>query len=78
MRSKKINLGFVVIDTKTGEHLSAIFKRREPAREIAKSLHASGINNVGVHTLEAYVHDGWKRGDSLDGYVEPSLLAKIQ
>lgn len=79
MRSKKIKLGFVVVDTRTGEHLSAIFKQRAPARAIAKALYeGNACSTVGVHTLEAYVHEGWKRGDSLEGYVEPEILQKLK
>lgn len=78
MRSKKIKLGFVVVDTRSGEQLSAIFKQRAPARAIAKALYEADARNVGVQTLEAHVHEGWKRGDSLEGYVEPALLEKLK
>jgi hypothetical protein len=77
-RSKKINLGFVVIDTHTGEYLSDVFTKREPPRTIAKELYQSGREHVGVHTLEAHVPASWKRGDPLEGYVEPHVLEKLR
>lgn len=78
MRSKKVNLGFVVVDTATGEMLSDVFARREPAREAAKQFYRSGRTLVGVRTLQAHVPEDWKRGDSLEGYVDARVLEKIQ
>jgi len=76
VRSKKIPLGFQVVNTRTGEPLSEIFSRREPCREIAKALGDRGVPS-GVQKIEAYVHEGWKRGDDLSYYVSPELLERI-
>jgi hypothetical protein len=77
-RSKKVRLGFVVVDTRTEEYLSEVSARRAPARATAKRLYDSGRESVGVHTLEAHVPDDWKRGDSLEGYVEPDVLHLLE
>ena len=53
-RSKKISLGFQVVDIKTDEPLSPVFAKREPAREAAKVCYAAG-RNCGVRHLEEYV-----------------------
>jgi hypothetical protein len=53
-RSKKISLGFVVVDLKTGEKLSPVFARRAPAREIAVGLYKLGTVS-GVQQLVDYV-----------------------
>lgn len=73
-RSKKVRLGFVVVDTRTGEFLSEVSARRDPPRATAKRLYEGGREHVGVRTLEAHVPEGWKRGDSLEWYVEPDVL----
>lgn len=79
MRSKRVNLGFVVIDTRTGEYLSPVWKVRGPARDHAKALYAKGyMGSLGVHTLQAYVPESWKRGDSLEGLVDYALLEKLK
>jgi len=49
-RSKKVRLGFVVVNTRTGEELSDRFRRRASARKISESLAAEGIPS-GVRTL---------------------------
>ena len=76
-RSKKIPLGFRVVDTKSGEPLSVIFSRREPAREVSKELFSQGKSS-GVETLEAYVPVSWKRGDSLEPYISPELSEALK
>lgn len=76
-RSKKIPLGFRVIDTRSGEPLSIVFSRREPARNAAKEFYTQGKNS-GVETLEAYVPVSWKRGDPLDPYVTPEVLEALK
>lgn len=76
-RSKKIPLGFRVVDTRSGESLSEIFSRRQPARDKAKELTDAG-RNVGVQTLEAYVPSDWKKGDPLEPYVEPEILEALK
>jgi hypothetical protein len=55
-RSRKISLGFQVVDTKSGVALSEVFKRREPARVIAKILYEQGIS-TGVRHLEDYISE---------------------
>jgi len=78
-RSKKVNLGFAAIDTRTGEYLSEVFARREPARAAVKELlREHPDRSLGVHTLEAHVPASWKRGDSLEGYAEPRDLAILR
>ena len=53
-RSKKISLGFQVVDTRTGEPLSVVFARRDPARTEANVLYRAG-RSCGVRHLEDYV-----------------------
>jgi hypothetical protein len=55
MRSKKISLGFRVINTRTGELLSEIFSRRNPAREIAAALYREQGIPTGVEQVTDYV-----------------------
>lgn len=63
-RSRKVSLGFQVVDTKTGEVLSEIFARREPAREIAGRLYREKGLSTGVRHLEDYIaaedYPAWK------------------
>ncbi len=54
-RSKKISLGFVVVNVKTGEKLSKVFDRRAPAKEIAANLYKLDGTLTGVRHLEEYV-----------------------
>jgi hypothetical protein len=55
-RSKKINLGFQVVDVRTGAIRSEVFDRRAPARAIAvKITREEPSSFVGVRTLEDYV-----------------------
>ena len=62
-RSKKIPLGFQVVNTRTDEALSGVFTRREPARERAAEIYREHPEkHPGIRKLEAYVHEGWKRG----------------
>lgn len=53
--SKKVRLGFRVVNVKTGEVLSEIFKKRAPAREIAARLYKETGVLTGVQTVEEYV-----------------------
>jgi hypothetical protein len=52
--SKKISVGFQVVDTRTGAALSSVFQARAPARAAAARLYADGIPS-GVRHLEEYV-----------------------
>ena len=55
-RSKRISLGFQVVDTRSGEALSRVFARREPARTIAKEFYArEPARSIGVRQLQEYV-----------------------
>ena len=76
-RSKKISLGFRVVNTRTGISLSPIFTRREPARDIAKRLWEIEGIPVGVQKVEAHVPAAWKRGDSLMGYVDDDIILQL-
>jgi hypothetical protein len=53
-RSKKISIGFQVVDTRTDEALSPVFARRDLARAAAKVCYEAG-RNCGVRHLEEYV-----------------------
>jgi hypothetical protein len=53
-RSKKISIGFQVVDVRTDEAPSPIFARREPARAAANEAYRAG-RNCGVRHLEEYV-----------------------
>ena len=55
MRSKKLSLGFQVVNTKTGEALSPIFDKREPARVIASTLYKEAGIPTGVRHLQDYI-----------------------
>jgi hypothetical protein len=76
-RSKKITLGYQAVDIRTGKPLSDIFSKREPARAAVKILLSQGLN-AGVQTVEAYVPSDWKRGDSLESYVDPETLEALK
>lgn len=55
-RSKLISLGFQVVNTRTGEKLSPVFARREPARVLCAALYAADPSlTCGVRQLEEYV-----------------------
>jgi hypothetical protein len=55
-RSKKISLGFQVVDTRSGEALSEVFDKRGPAREVASAIYKSDpMRSTGVRHLEDYV-----------------------
>lgn len=75
-RSKKIRLGFVVVNTRTSEYLSDVFPRREEPRKISHDLNQRGVP-AGVRTLETHVHEGWKKGDPLPS-EDMSTLAAIK
>ena len=45
--------GFIVINIRTGEILSELSKRREPAREVARKLESDTLH-VGVHQVTLY------------------------
>lgn len=75
-RSKKIRLGFVVVNTRTSEYLSDVFPRREKPRKISHDLNQKGVP-AGVRTLETHVHEGWKKGDPLPN-EDMSTLAAIK
>lgn len=60
-RSKRVCLGFVVVETSTGEQRSIVFTRRAPAVEISTRLSRAG-ERVGVRKLEEHVPVEWKRG----------------
>jgi len=78
VRSKLVNLGFVVADTRTGKYLSELFTRREPARDAVRTILLERPDaTIGVHTMQAHVPADWKRGDSLEGYAEPRDLAHL-
>jgi hypothetical protein len=53
-RSKKISIGFQVVDVRTNEALSPVFAKREPARAAANECYRAG-RNCGVRHLEEYV-----------------------
>jgi hypothetical protein len=76
-RSKKITLGYQAVDIRTGKPLSEIFSKREPARAVVKVLLSQGLN-AGVRNVEAYVPSDWKRGDSLEPYVESEVLEALK
>ena len=77
-RSKRISLGFRVVNTRTGIPLSPIFIHREPARDIAKRLWEEEAIPVGVQKVEVHVPSTWKRGDSLIGYADDDIIAQLQ
>lgn len=52
-RSRKVSLGFQVVDVRTGEALSPVFDKRAPARVEAARLYEAG-KNCGVRHLEDY------------------------
>ena len=54
-RSKKISLGFQVVNTKTGEALCPIFDTRKLAKEIASKLYNELGILTGVRHLEEYI-----------------------
>jgi hypothetical protein len=63
-RSKKISLGFQVVDTRTSAALSEVFDRRGPAREVAVMLTKTDpTRSVGVRHLEDYVAADASRED---------------
>ncbi len=72
MKSKKVTLGFVVVLSKTGEHVSEIFDRWRPALEITAKRNAEitayGIGPhharpwVAAHKIETHIPAEWKRG----------------
>jgi hypothetical protein len=76
-RSKKVPLGYQAVNIRTGQPLSEIFSKREPARAAVKVLLSQGLN-AGVQTLEAYVPSSWKRGDSLEPYVTPEVFEALK
>lgn len=78
VRSKLVNLGFVVADTRTGKYLSEVFTRRELARDAVRTILLERPDaTIGVHTMQAHVPADWERGDSLEGYAEPRDLAHL-
>ena len=54
-RSKLISLGFQVVNIQTGEKLSPVFPKRDPARTICAVLYAENGTPCGVSHLEEYV-----------------------
>jgi hypothetical protein len=57
-RSRKISLGFQVVNTRTGEAYSEVFARREPAREIARAMYARDPSvPIGIRHLEDYISE---------------------
>jgi len=54
-RSKKISLGFRVVNIQTREALSPIFAKRAPAREIAARLYREHGTLTGVEQITEYV-----------------------
>jgi len=64
-RSKKITLGFVVVNTLTGIHRSRIFSRRAAARAAQTVLIENGLSDLlhlGIAKLEEHVPAEWVRG----------------
>lgn len=45
--------GFVVLNTKTGDVLSELFKKRQPARDLAAIMYRQGLP-TGVHQVMLY------------------------
>jgi hypothetical protein len=79
MKHKKIKLGFIVVDIRTGEYMSALFKEYDQANATATALYGAGaLGAVDVRPIEAHVPEGWKHGDSLEGCVDEKLLKRLE
>lgn len=46
--------GFIAVNCKTGEILSELSKRREPARAVCREMIAKGHVSIGVHQVMLY------------------------
>lgn len=78
-RSKRVNLGYRVVDTRTGEAYSKILPKKDKPKllEQAKKLHGEG-KNVGVQTVEVHVPESWKKGDDLEPYAPKDVLEGLK
>jgi DNA topoisomerase IB len=73
-RSKKIKLGYRVVDTRTGEAYSKIVPRKDDKlKDLVKKLHEEG-KSVGIQTVEVHVPESWKKGDPLSPYAPKDVL----
>ena len=78
MKSRKIRLGFIVVDTRTDEYMSAVFKDYDQANAIATAIYGAGaLGEIDVRPIDAQVPEGWKHGDSLKGIVDDELLRRL-
>jgi DNA topoisomerase IB len=75
-RSKKVKLGYRIIDLRTGEAYTKIFPKKDKPKllEQAKRMHYEEGKNVAVQTVEVHVPDSWKKGDSLEPYAPKDVL----
>ena len=77
-RSKKVKLGFRIVDIRTGEAYTKIVPRKDDKlREQAKKLHEEG-KNVGIQTVEVHVPESWKKGDPLEQWAPKDVLEGLQ
>jgi DNA topoisomerase IB len=73
-RSKKIKLGYRIVDLSTGESYSKIVPRKDDKlREQIRKLADEG-KNVGIQTVEVHVPESWKKGDSLEPFAPKDIL----
>jgi DNA topoisomerase IB len=75
-RSKKIKLGYRIIDLRTGEAYTKILPKKDKPKllEQAKKMHYEEGKNVAVQTVEVHVPESWKKGDSLEPYAPRDVL----
>ena len=53
--------GFIAIDCTTGEIVSIMFARREPARDVCRDMAANGRPRIGVHQVKMYPGEVYDR-----------------
>jgi DNA topoisomerase I-like protein len=73
-RSKKIKLGYRIVDTRTGEAYSKIVPRKDDSLKALVRKLADEGKNVGIQTVEIHVPESWKKGDPLDAYAPKDVL----
>lgn len=77
-RSKKVKLGYRIVDTRTGEAYTKIVPRKDDKlRDQAKALTSEG-KSVGIQTVEVHVPESWKKGDDLEPYVPKDVLEGLK
>lgn len=73
-RSKKIKLGYRIVDIRTGEAYTKIVPRKDDSlRDQARKFESEG-KRVGIQTVEVHVPESWKKGDSLEPYAPKDVL----